>query len=426
MLLVSLTAFVASAQELPVAKSDAELRFVVYISRHGVRSPTGKAAQYNVYSNAAWPKWPVEPGYLTPHGFQLMELFGAYDRLQLASEGLFIGKGCEDAKRVTVYADSDQRTRETGKALAKGMFPGCEVATSFLPEGTNDPLFHFLSSNTASLDSARATASVAGRIGGDAAKLTEAYRTQIGVLDGVLATCGTAQVGQQRTSLFDIPATLSTGKGGDHLSEYKGPLSVSATLSENLLLEYAEGMDAANVGWGCVDGAKLRSLLDLHTASVDYLQRTHAIAQAQASNLLEHVRRALEQAATGKPVAGAIARPQDKALMLVGHDTNLENISGLLQLDWIADGRRDDTPPGSALVFELWRNRLTGRDEVRSYYTAQTLEQMREAKPLTLEAPPERTQVFIPGCGRADLACSWQEFSRNLSQSIDANAVLNK
>ena len=102
-------------------KESAELQFVIYLSRHGVRSPTGKAPQYNAYSSASWPTWDVPPGYLTPHGARLMELFGTWDREELASKGLLHEHGCEDASHVTVYADSDQRTQETGKALAKGL-----------------------------------------------------------------------------------------------------------------------------------------------------------------------------------------------------------------------------------------------------------------------------------------------------------------
>ena len=56
--------------------------------RHGVRSPTGKSAQYNQFSAAPWPEWKVAPGYLTPHGFELIRLFGAYDRLALSDRKL--------------------------------------------------------------------------------------------------------------------------------------------------------------------------------------------------------------------------------------------------------------------------------------------------------------------------------------------------
>ena len=57
-----------------------ELKFVVIVSRHGVRSPTGKLDQLNQYSRQPWPTWSVPAGYLTEHGAKLMTLFGSYDR----------------------------------------------------------------------------------------------------------------------------------------------------------------------------------------------------------------------------------------------------------------------------------------------------------------------------------------------------------
>ena len=132
-ILVLFLCFVAcavSAQAAPVVSKspDAELKFVVYVSRHGVRSPTGRAEQYNPYSTAAWPAWDVAPGYLTAHGYHLMELFGAYDRMELAGQGLLSASGCEDAAHVTIHADSDQRTRETGKATRRGNVSGMYAA----------------------------------------------------------------------------------------------------------------------------------------------------------------------------------------------------------------------------------------------------------------------------------------------------------
>jgi len=402
----------------PSKNRDAELKFVVYLSRHGVRSPTGSVAQYNLYSAAPWPQWSVPPGYLTPHGYQLMQIFGAYNRMLLSGEGLLSATGCEDAAHVTIYADSDQRTRETGKALAAGLFPGCAPEVKGLSEGTHDVLFHPLGTHHGTLDPALAVAAIAGRIGGDPNNPTDAYRAQLVELDRILGHCGNdvASADKQqapaanRQSILDIPAKLDS-VSHDHLGELRGPLSIASTLTENLLLEYTEGMSATNVGWGCVNGANLRSLLDLHTAASEISQRPKLIARVQAANLLRQVSLSLSQAATRKLHAGVIGRVDDRALFLIGHDTNIASIAGLLDLHWIADGRRDDTPPGGALVFELWQSAAAGYS-VRLYYSTQTLEQMRSATALSKENPPVRVPIFIPSCSRSDFSCSLQDFER--------------
>jgi 4-phytase / acid phosphatase len=404
---------------------DANLKFVVYLSRHGVRSPTGKPAQYNAYSSASWPSWNVPPGNLTAHGFRLMQLFGAYDRIQLASQGLLSVQGCEDANRVLIYSDSDQRTRETGRALELGLFPECSAPiVQGLPEHTPDPLFHPLATGTTALNSKLAVAAIAGRIGGDPNNLTTIYRTRLSELDTILAKCGTqADSTEKRMSILEVPAVLTAGKG-DHAVELRGPLNTASTLTENLLLEYIQDMDNASVGWGCVDGSHLRSLLELHAAASDFTQRTPLIAQLEASNLMDHIRRAIQQAAGGQAIPGAISRPTDRALFLVGHDTNLSNVAGLLNLTWIADGRRDDTPPGASLVFELWHSRQKNTDFVRVFYTSQTLEQMRSETTLTPTNPPVRVPVFVPGCSSEDFSCSLASFAQIIMHAIAPASIL--
>jgi 4-phytase / acid phosphatase len=406
---------------------DADLQFVVVLSRHGVRSPTGEPSQYETYSRAAWPAWDVPPGYLTHHGYELMRSFGAWDRAQLAREGLLAASGCADAAHVAFVSDSDQRTRETGRALAEGMFPGCAPAVRALPEGTPDALFHAMHAGVGAGDPSAALvavrAAMAEQMGGTADALTRQYRPQLEKMERILSTCGPAEPEHTRMSLFDVPATLGPGRSG-HGTELRGPVMTAASLSENFLLEYAEGMPKQDVGWGCVDGATVRSLIALHTAAFDVEQRTPAAARMQASNLLDQIRRALAQAATGMADPEAPGSVGDRALFLVGHDSNLASVAALLNLHWDADGRRDDTPPGSALVFELWKRRGTGETYVKIYFTTQTLEQMRNLTPLTAQNPPVRVPLTLcdaptPG------GCSWSAFSRQVQQSMDPAWVAN-
>jgi 4-phytase/acid phosphatase len=406
-----------------------ELKFVVIVTRHGVRSPTGSAGQLNQYSAQPWPNWDVPPGRLTGRGARLMSLFGGYYRAYFAQQGLFRPTGCADAAHVSFYSDSDQRTVETGRSLAAGMFPGCSANEQSeqhaLAEGDPDPLFHSLSAGVGHPDHDRAAASIAGRIGSNPSAITDAYRPQLEALQRILLGCPPASLCPQSGHtagklLLAIPESLDSGTG-DHLAELKGPLNTASTITENFLLEYANGLPMDQVGWGRVDLATLKQLMDLHSAASDLTRRTSYLATVQASNALAHILDTLQQAATGKEVPGALGKLTDRAVILTGHDTNLSNIAGMLNLNWVIDGRRDDTPPGGALIFELRRRPESSSYEVITYYTAQTLEQMRNVTPLTLDNPPARANVFIPGCskGGTGFPCDWKAFQQTLTTVID-------
>jgi 4-phytase/acid phosphatase len=403
-----------------------QLEFVVILTRHGVRSPTWTRERLNQFSTQEWPEWGVPPGYLTPRGKKLMELVGAYDRAYLTEARLLKAGGCEDAARLFVWADTDRRTIETGHALASGMFPDCPAEVRSLPEGTADPLFSPMATGVGHPDRSLAVAALQGRIGADPGALLEAYRPTLETMQEVLLGCTPGpncppEGVVVKQSLLELTASVGPGKG-EKLVDFAGPLSTAATLAQNFLLEYTNGMVGKDLGWGRVNESKLRRMMALHTAYADLARRTPYLARTNGSNLLSHMLRSMDQAISRKRVRGSLGTPKDKALIIVGHDTNIANIAAMLRLSWLIKGyQRDDTPPGGALVFEVWRHAGSKEPTVRTYYTAQTLEQMRKEAPLTLDSPPAKAPIFVPGCSTPNVAfaCTWSAFRRTVETAID-------
>lgn len=145
------------------------------------------------------------------------------------------------------------------------------------------------------------------------------------------------------------------------------------------------------------------------------------IARVQASNLLSHILCSLEQAVHGRKVQGSLGQAGNRVLIAVGHDTNISNVAGLLGLSWLLDGyQQNETPPGGALVWELWK-RADGSSAVATYFVAQSLDQLRENISLGPESPPLKAPIFIPGCSREDqrMTCPRSDFYHTLKNAVD-------
>jgi 4-phytase / acid phosphatase len=385
-----------------------ELKYVMVVSRHGVRSPTWDAARLNEYSTKAWPDWGVAPGELTPHGRAGVKLMGAYYRAWLSQAGLFDAGGCRNAARIYIRADAGQRTRETGRAFAESLLPGCEIPVAVDATG-KDALF----TGVGKADPGLAAKAVRKRLGASPPVLTK-YASAFDTLTQILTAGGTAR----RTVTGDAPDEGGDGGGTD----IPRPLATASTLSEVFLLEYAEGMPQSSLAWGRLTQQKLFQIMELHTAYADLARRTPYLARARGSNLLAHILASVEQAASGKPVAGALDHPGGALAILAGHDTNLSNLSGMLDLSWRVAGQAPgDTPPESALVFSLWREGAGGGWFVKLEFVTPSLDQMRRLEPLTLDSPPARVPVAIPACAspRADGGCAWPAFRAAMQKAID-------
>ena len=387
-----------------------QLKYVVIVSRHGVRSPTWSRERLRQYSAEPWPDFGVPPGDLTPHGRDLIKILGSYYREWFAADHLLAPSGCADAQRVYIWADTDQRTLETGRAFAESLVPGCGLSIHSRPQGERDPLF----SGSGNPDTRAAADAVHQRLGPDPQALLKEHRGELDTLQFILT--GGKDAPQKLLGPSESIAAVIQGNN----VELQGPFSTASTMTENLLLEYADGMQRAQFGWGRVTKDDLIRVLALHRVYADLMRRTPYLARARGSNLMTRILASMEQAVSGKASPGALGSPGTALLILSGHDTNQANVAGMLGLSWSLPGYQpDETPPGGALIFSLWRNSEDGQYFVRTEFLAASLDQMHDASALTPAAPPLRQQVSLPACGASD--CPWSGFEKILQTSIDGN-----
>jgi 4-phytase / acid phosphatase len=400
------------------ARAD-ELKLAIILSRHGVRSPLLTAEKLAPYASQAWPTWETAPSVQTPRGNQLIALMGDYYRARFQKAGLLTGDPAVDGPLIYIRADNDQRTIATATILGKALVSVGDPDVHALPEGEVDPLFRAYSAHVGTPNLELAEASVLGRVGGDLANIDKAYATQFAELNTILYGPG-ASPGQLAT--VTGPSKVSVGAKG-YLVSLKGPLRAAEEAIDSFVLQYADGKPASEVGWGRVDEKTLTDLLALHEAFFDLADRTYYAAQVQGSNLASHILDTLEQGAQADSVPGALGPPGEHIVILAGHDSNIANIGGLFNMNWMVPGTQaNPILPGGALIFELWkRGDAPATYYVRTSYVAQTLGQQHEATSLSLDNPPARAPICIPGCGGVapDFETPLASFVRQARKVID-------
>lgn len=404
--------------------ADSSLRLVVILGRHGVRSPREPNSHFNEYSAQPWPSWEVPPGWLTPHGERQMSLLGRYYRERYLADGLLSG-GPDDAGRVAVRSDwADERTVVSAQRLATALLGGAQPTMLNGTRSNMDPLFSPVRIELGHPDHEVARAAVLGRIGNDPRGLTESYRPQLELLQRILF--GSRIVPPGKIGVFSSPAGIGSGSNfGASIVSLTGALNQS-TIVDSLVLEYVDGMPMSEVGWGRLTPDGLNQLLPLLALNFELTQGTLYPAQAQGSNLALHIGETIDQAIAGRRVAGAIGAPGDRIVVLLGHDTNIANLGGLLHLSWIIPGSPPNPLlPGGAMVIEL-RGRAGGDWRVRFQYVTQSLEQIRDETPLSLEHPPVVAPIFVPGCSEASPGydAPWAKVKAALNRAIDPRFTL--
>ncbi len=398
------------------------LRFVI-MSRHGVRSPTGSPETLARWTVSKWPDFKVPPGHLTPRGGELAQQMGGYYRDHLAAQGLFPPAGCPAGPQVFLWADVDQRTQATGSRIMAGFAPDCPITMRKASESP-DPIFHPVEAGVCRFNADMARAAVMGRIGGDFAAVESANRDAMKTLQDVLRCC-TPKLCDKSFGGPGGPCTLPTLptrlKADPKKVSLEGGLAVASTFAEILLLEHSNGFRGRDFGFGRADLEKMRRGFAVHTLAFDIVQRTPYIARRQGAMLLRKLTAALAAGHLAPPPGASDASSGEaRFVAYIGHDTNIANLAAMLGVSWQQPGyQMNQTPPGGALAFELRRGR-DGRLRVYSSYVAQSLKQLGDAEPLSLNNPPQRSALFIPACSSGDdgYPCLLEDFVKAAGQAM--------
>jgi len=425
----------------PAPAAPAELKFVLILSRHGIRPPLTENARLNDFSANAWPQWEVALGELTPHGNIAMQQMGQYLRLRYVEDGLFPPGGCPAPGEIYLYSDTDHRNLDSTRATFNGFAPNCERLDidrmAPTPDNKRDPLFNTVPYTFTAPPAATAEAALrtALRVDPNIA-LTERGNPELNELAHILAP---DPAHQPAKPILKQPVSFGPGTYG---ASARGPLVSASSLVEDLELEYIDAKPLAQVGWGRlgstdqqVDATLLR-LLPLHIKAFGLGLRTPLFARAAGSSLLAHILATLQRASgapssPGDSIAGQggvsiqslknvrpIGPAGPKLVYLSGHDSNLFAIGGLLGLHWHADSRNDDTPPDSQLAFELWQHPGASEYDIRIRFRAQTLMQLRSAETLSLDNPPNDVELTPTGCV-AHHPCPLSTFLRTAEHALD-------
>ncbi|HEY2179662.1 MAG TPA: hypothetical protein VGH15_13870, partial [Caulobacteraceae bacterium] len=338
-------------------------------------------------------------------GGETVRLMGNSLRRAYRQAGL-LPAGCPGAGEVVVWADgADQRTRRSGEILAQALAPGCAVTAAWAAPTPRDPIFNGDGAAAACRsDPAAATKALEAAIGPGGIE-TPATRAALLRLQAILAPRACAGSGG---TCFAGPDQVVAGPGRPRAA---GPLPVTASLAEDLLLEYAEGMPVGEVGWGRARTATdIAAVMAVHERAFQIYHDDRYATGRDGAVMARLILAALAGEASGKP---PVFGPRVRLLALAGHDSNLVVMGSLFGLAWTLPAEPDSTAPATTLAFELWTDH--GARFVRPVIFYETLDQLRTLSP----ANARRQALRFDGCATGPMgSCPLGELRRRVLSLI--------
>ena len=360
-----------------------ELKEVVVMSRHNIRSPlTSGGAAYQRVTPHTWFKWSSPSSQLSLRGGVLETEMGQFFRQWVVSEGLLPDNYRPEGDEVLFYANSRQRTFATAKYFSAGFLPFANVEiTHKLDEDKMDPVFTPQFTKMNDTYRQQVLADMQALNGGPQAWMA-AQQPTLNLMEQVLDMAHSPAALQGDTTHFWFDDTqFKIEKGSE--PKMTGGYTLANSVADALVLQCYESESMTAFGHELTI-EQWRAICAVKEVYDGLLFTTHSAAVNLAYPLVSRIREELN-------------RSDRKFMFLCGHDSNLASISAALglQIPETENALELHTPIGSKLVFEKWSD---GSDEyVAVNLVYQSIGQLQGRTLLSPAAPPMVLPVTIDG-----------------------------
>lgn len=381
LLTISGTHVQAQKQRSDDFRAKYELKEVVIMSRHNIRSPLSNGAAYQRVTPHQWFKWTSPGSQLSLRGGVLETEMGQFFRKWVVSEGLLPDNYRPEGDDVLFYANSRQRTFATAKYFSAGFLPFANVEiTHKYEEDKMDPVFTPQFTKMNDTYRQQVLAEMQTMNGGPQAWM-EAQKPTLQMMEEVLDMAH-SPAAQNDTTHFWFDDTQFKLEKGDE-PKMTGGYTLANSVADALVLQCYEteslaafGQELTTEQWRAICGVK-----EVYDA---LLFTTHAAAVNLAYPLVSRI-------------CAELQLTDRKFTFLCGHDSNLASIGAALGLQFPETERAFElhTPIGSKLVFEKWSD--GSEDYVAINLVYQAVDQLQGRTLLFEDVPPVVKTVTVNG-----------------------------
>ena len=359
-----------------------ELKEVVVMSRHNIRSPLSSGgAAYKRVTPHTWFAWSSPSSQLSLRGGVLETEMGQFFRQWVVSEGLLPDNYRPKGDEVLFYANSRQRTFATAKYFSSGFLPFANVEiTHKFDEDKMDPVFtpQFTKMNDTYRE--QVLAEMQALHGGPQAWMA-AQQPTLTLLEEVLDMAHSPAAANDTIHFWYDDVQFKIEKGSE--PKMTGGYTLANSVADALVLQCYESESFAPFGYALTT-EQWRNICAVKEVYDGLLFTTHSAAVNLAYPLVSRIREELN-------------RSDRKFMFLCGHDSNLASIGAALGLQFpeTQNALELHTPIGSKLVFEKWSDGT--EDYVAINLVYQAVQQLQGRTLLSPDVPPMVLPVTIDG-----------------------------